>query len=105
HWDGHDTFEFLVDEKALKNCYVGLKFDAVVMELENGISWIDHLYYCDGSFYKWCWNEIVMDQKKMKKNPRGWGRWDDEDDKGGDRASDKAATDSNGDGDSDFEGY
>ncbi|KAK6429051.1 hypothetical protein LTR95_014801 [Oleoguttula sp. CCFEE 5521] len=103
-WDGHETFEFIVDEKTLYNCYVGLKFDAVVKELEMGILWIDHLYYCDGSFYKWCWNEIVMDQKKAKKDPRGWGRWDDEGEKDDD-GTDKAADDSDGDGESDFEDY
>ncbi|OQO09481.1 hypothetical protein B0A48_04881 [Cryoendolithus antarcticus] len=103
-WDGHETFEFIVDEKTLYNCYVGLKFDAVVKELEMGILWIDHLYYCDGSFYKWCWNEIVMDQKKAKKDPRGWGRWDDERKKDDD-GTDKAAAYSDGDGDSDFEDY
>nr|OQO16438.1 hypothetical protein B0A51_14826 [Rachicladosporium sp. CCFEE 5018] len=104
HRDGHETFEFVVDEKALKHCYVGLKLDAIVKGLENGITWIDHLYYCDGSFYKWCWNEIVMDQKKTKKNPRGWARWEDEDGKDADDGLDKAA-DSDGDGDSDFEDY
>ncbi|OQO00103.1 hypothetical protein B0A48_13888 [Cryoendolithus antarcticus] len=106
HWDGHETFKFIVDEKAFKNCYVGLKFDAVVMELENGIAWIDHLHFCDGNFYKWCWNEVVDDaKKKAKKDPRGWGRWDNEGDKDGDGSADRAAADSDGDGDSDFEDH
>lgn len=60
----YQEFEFLVDEKTLENCFVGMKMEVNVMKLDVGLAWIDHIHQVYGSFYTWCWNEVIKDWKK-----------------------------------------
>jgi hypothetical protein len=58
------VFRFLVDEETLQSCYKDMKIEADVSQLDVGFYWIDHVHHLHGSFYTWCWNEVIKDYKK-----------------------------------------
>ena len=66
-------YEFLVEEETLKFCYPGLKFEAVVKELDLGIAWIDYLEATYASFFTWLPNERIREWKRPGP-PKQWMR-------------------------------
>lgn len=67
----NQKYEFLLEEDTLQHCLPGMKFQAVIHELEIGITWIDSLEYVYPSFYTWTWNERIRDWKEPGP-PKAW---------------------------------
>jgi hypothetical protein len=60
--EGH-TYEFWVEERLLEECFLGMKMDATIMELESGIMILDEVKQIMCSFFTWLPNELWMDRK------------------------------------------
>lgn len=70
---GANEFVFLMDEKSLQKCYLGLKFVATVKEMSVGLWFIDHWSECYGTYYTWCWNERARGLKEYSKPLQKFG--------------------------------
>ncbi len=59
-------FEFWVEDDVLVHCFPGMKLEATVCELKNGLRYLDvvHMVYC--SFYTLLPNELMRDWKEVK---------------------------------------
>lgn len=60
--DGKE-FEFWVEERILKECFVGMKIDATVITLVGGVTILDEVKQTHCSFYIWLPNELWMEKK------------------------------------------
>jgi hypothetical protein len=56
-------YEFWVEDRVLKECFVGLKMDAEILELSEGITILDEVHETMTSFFTWLPNELWMDRK------------------------------------------
>ena len=65
------TYTFIVEEDTLKHCVPGMKFDATMKQLENGIIWIDSVDVVFPSFYTWTLNERVRALREPGP-PKAW---------------------------------
>lgn len=61
------TYEFWVEEEILKNCAVGMKFEATVRETSFGLTYFDAFLGVHCSFYKLLPNELMSDWKEIEK--------------------------------------
>ena len=68
HEEGPQSFEFLMDENTLQNCFLGMKLIATVHRTNSGLWFIDHWSECHGTFYTWCWNERAREYKEYIDN-------------------------------------
>ncbi|KAK7179874.1 argonaute siRNA chaperone complex subunit Arb1 [Paraphaeosphaeria sporulosa] len=59
--DGNQ-YEFWVEDHALEECFVGMKVDARVLTLEDGITILDDVREAMCSFYKWLPNELWINR-------------------------------------------
>ncbi|KAF9739294.1 hypothetical protein PMIN06_001013 [Paraphaeosphaeria minitans] len=59
--DGNQ-YEFWVEDRALEECFVGMKLDARILTLEGGITILDDVREAMCSFYKWLPNELWMNR-------------------------------------------
>lgn len=66
-----DTFVLWVEEYILEYCAVGMKMEAVVMELDIGVKWIDAVQTTHPSFHMSLINERIRDWKEPGP-PRSW---------------------------------
>jgi hypothetical protein len=57
------VFEFWIEESILETCFVGLKMDAKVFQLEGGIAILDEVHETMCSFFTWLPNELWMEKK------------------------------------------
>ncbi|KAK4617957.1 hypothetical protein CLAFUW4_12506 [Fulvia fulva] len=63
--------QLLVDEATLCFCYPGLKIEALVKTLSNGIEFVDHYKHAYPSFYTWTLNDRIRDWKEPGP-PKAW---------------------------------
>jgi hypothetical protein len=56
-------FEFWVEESVLDECFIGMKIDASIITLQDGITILDDVKQTYCSFYRWLPNEIWMENK------------------------------------------
>jgi hypothetical protein len=61
---------FWVTGEVLEECFVGMKFEAVIRETDGGIRYIDHLRGMDVSFFHWVENERMGSWKEPRENER-----------------------------------
>ncbi|KAL8703026.1 MAG: hypothetical protein Q9201_003802 [Fulgogasparrea decipioides] len=63
------TYEFLLEDYVLENCFLGMKFEATVRELSFGLKFFDAFtgVYC--SFYEISPNELVSNWKQPEDEP------------------------------------
>jgi len=61
---GPQSFEFLMDDETLQECFTGMKFMATTHQINSGFWFIDHWSECNGTFYTWCWNERAREFKE-----------------------------------------
>ncbi|KAF2217097.1 hypothetical protein CERZMDRAFT_32474 [Cercospora zeae-maydis SCOH1-5] len=66
-----EPYEFLVEEDILAHCKKGMKLEANVGKLENGIMWLDLVEYAYPTFFKWTLNEQIRDWKEPGP-PKAW---------------------------------
>lgn len=59
----YSTYEFWVDDEFLAECFVGMKLEAKVMELNCGLWVLDSVMNVHCSFYTKLVNELVVDSK------------------------------------------
>jgi hypothetical protein len=81
------NYEFWVEDAVLEECFIGLKMDAEILELNSGITILDEVHETMISFFTWLPNELWMDRKPkevrwLKKGLPG----DDEAEDGGSQA-------------------
>lgn len=62
-----DTFTLWVEEDVLKNCFVEMKMEGTVFELDNGITWLDSCTLIGPSFFEVLPNDFYSRQKKLRK--------------------------------------
>lgn len=65
------TYEFWVEDDILQHCKKGMKLEANVGRLENGIMWLDLVGNVYPSFFKWTLNERLRDWKEPGP-PKAW---------------------------------
>ncbi|PPJ56532.1 hypothetical protein CBER1_03903 [Cercospora berteroae] len=65
------TYEFWVEEDILQHCKKGMKLEANVGRLENGIMWLDLVDNVYPSFFKWTLNERMREWKEPG-SPKAW---------------------------------
>ncbi|KAH7068849.1 Argonaute siRNA chaperone complex subunit Arb1-domain-containing protein [Paraphoma chrysanthemicola] len=75
-------YEFWIDEMVLKECFVGLKLDAIILQLEGGITILDEVHETMCSFFTWLPNELWMQRKPREVRFLKKGLPDAEDDEG-----------------------
>lgn len=61
--DRGKEFEFWVEESVLSECFLGMKIDATVITLEDGLTILDEVKQTYCSFYTWVPNELWMANK------------------------------------------
>jgi hypothetical protein len=74
-------YEFWVEESVLEECFVGLKLDATILNLQGGITILDEVHESMCSFFTWLPNELWMERKpkEVRWLKRGLGDDDAED--------------------------
>lgn len=59
-------FEFMVEENLLRHCYVGMKIDTTVWEMNFGFYFFDEILAAYGSFYTVLWNDLMVGWKELR---------------------------------------
>ncbi|KAK4574736.1 hypothetical protein LTR86_001577 [Recurvomyces mirabilis] len=66
-----ETFTFLVEDETLKFCEAGMKMAATVIEMNNGIKFIDSIEMMFPTFYEFLPNERIFEWKEPGP-PKAW---------------------------------
>jgi hypothetical protein len=56
-------YEFWVEDSVLQECFIGMKMDATILHLQNGITILDEVHESMCSFFTWLPNELWMERK------------------------------------------
>jgi hypothetical protein len=56
-------YEFWVEDSVLEECFVGLKLDTTILNLQGGITILDEVHESMCSFFTWLPNELWMERK------------------------------------------
>jgi hypothetical protein len=59
-------FEFVVEETLLRHCYVGMKIDTTVWEMNFGMYFFDEIMAAYSSFYTVLWNDLMAGWKEPR---------------------------------------
>lgn len=96
-----DSYEFLLEQRTLDKCFIGMKIEADVQELSSGLKFLDHVQAVRCSFYTVLDNETLSGWKEPRFYTReetlarmGKGQGDEDDEVGADDedADDGAST-------------
>lgn len=61
-----DKVTLWIEEDILQYCFVGMKIEGEVRELDIGIKWLDNVRAISPSFFEWLPNELYGAQKALK---------------------------------------
>jgi hypothetical protein len=95
-------YEFWIEDSILQDCFVGMKMEANILNLNGGLTILDDVIEAMCSFFTWIPNELWMERKpkEVRWLKKGMGLDDDEDAEfGDDKKADKGASDNEFDDD------
>ncbi|KAH9882106.1 hypothetical protein J1614_001278 [Plenodomus biglobosus] len=91
-------YEFWVEESVLAECFLGMKLDASVLTLTDGLTILDDVKETMCSFFTWLPNELWMDRKpkEVRWSRKGLGLDDEEDEANGENKGKRDSKDEDG---------
>ncbi|GAB7355094.1 hypothetical protein MBLNU459_g5677t1 [Dothideomycetes sp. NU459] len=64
--NSEQVFTLLMERDILESCFVGMKFEGKICELDNGIKWLDRFSLVGPSFFELLPNEFYEKQKALR---------------------------------------